>query len=158
MEKCQVPHKLNGHPLFMSIMYEFESHFANLASYHNNVAIHPVFPRHVLFFRFKNSVWADFFKFGKMSGFFNKWLFVVILYKLNAFVTSQMFRFFTCDNSESWRLALSQRLLFKNLVKSRMDINDVLCYNLWFLTFLLPSSTYYFATFHNYFYHFVVEV
>ena len=39
-----------------------------------------------------------------------------------------------------------------------LDINDVRCYNLRFLTFLLTSSTYYFATFHNYFYHFVVEV
>ena len=44
---------------------------------------------------------------------------IVIPYKFNAFVTFLMFRFFTCDNSESWRLALSQRLLFKNLVKSR---------------------------------------
>ena len=44
--------------------------------------------------------------------------FVVIPYKFNALVTFLMFRFFMCDNSESSRLALSQRLLFKNLIKS----------------------------------------
>ena len=38
----------------------------------DRVAIHPVFPGHVLFFRVINSVWPDFFEFGKMSGFFNK--------------------------------------------------------------------------------------
>ena len=41
------------------------------------------------------------FLFGKMFGFIEKWSFVVTPYKINAFKTFLMFRFFTCDNSES---------------------------------------------------------
>ena len=80
------------------------------------VAIRPVFPGHVPFLGLK-ILSGRIFLIWQKSGFFDKWSFVVIPYKFNAFVKFLMFRFFTCDNSESW--SLSQRLLFKNLVKSR---------------------------------------
>ena len=81
------------------------------------VAIRPVFPGHVLFFRVKNSVRPDFLNLVKCPGFW-------IINCLSLFPTKSMLPWsFWCFGFYVWqqrvsRLAISQCILFKNLVKS----------------------------------------
>ena len=67
---------------------------------YDRVAIRPVFPRHVLFFRVKNSVRPDFFNFMKCPGFLIDDP-LSLFHKFSALVMFLIFQFFTCDNTES---------------------------------------------------------